>query len=188
MKGSGRPEGNETERFMALYSCHQKRLYLYTVTLLCGAADAEDVLQEASLVLWQKFGQYQEGTNFFAWACRTVRNKAMEYCRNRRKGGRAVRLLDPDVLDHWADLAAEEIDRFGDSYRGILVDCMERLDPADQELLRQRYTEVIPVQAMAAAMGRSPNAVSQSLGRVRQLLFDCINRKLDAEERERTVS
>ena len=134
MEGSGRPEGNETERFMALYSGHQRRLYLYAVALLCGAADAEDVLQEASLVLWQKFGQYQEGTNFFAWACRTVRNKAMEYCRNRRKGGRAVRLLDPDVLDHWADLAAEEIDRFGDSYRGILIDCMERLDPADHEL------------------------------------------------------
>jgi RNA polymerase sigma-70 factor (ECF subfamily) len=112
----------------------------------------------------------------------------MEYCRNRRKGARAVRLLDPDVLDRWADLAAEQIDHFSESYYRTLTDCMDRLDPGDQELMRQRYTEVMPVQAMAAAMGRSPNAVSQSLGRVRQLLFDCIRSKLGGggDDREGT--
>jgi len=31
------------------------------------------------------------------------------------------------------------------------------------------------VQAIAAAMNRSPNAVSKSLGRIRRLLLDCIN-------------
>jgi RNA polymerase sigma-70 factor (ECF subfamily) len=184
MGGERRSEASETERFMALYSSHHRQLYLYTVTLLCGSADSEDVLQEANLVLWQKFHQYQEGTNFFAWACCIIRYKAMEYCRNRRKGPRAARLLDPDVLDHWADLAAEQIDHFDESYHRTLIDCMGRLSPGDQDLMRQRYAEAMPVQAMAAALDRSPNAISQSLGRVRQLLFDCISSKLGGADHD----
>ena len=89
MNDANQPEGGEAqrgERFMALYSSHQRRLYLYTVTLMCGAADAEDVFQEANLVLWQKFSQYQEGTNFFAWACQIIRHKAMKHREKRARG------------------------------------------------------------------------------------------------------
>ena len=169
------PEGGEArrgERFMALYSSHQRRLYLYTVTLMCGAVDAEDVFQEANVVLWQKFSQYQEGTNFFAWACQIIRNKAMKH---REKRARAAQLLDPDVLDRLAGLAVEEVEYLDEFHRRVLMDCMSRLSPADRELMRQRYAEAMPVQAMAAAMNRSPNAVSKSLGRIRRLLLDCIN-------------
>ena len=177
--------GQRTARrngFMALYSSHQRRLYLYTVTLLCGSADAEDVLQEANLVMWQKFHTFQEDTKFFAWACCIVRFKAMEHCRNRRTAAKASRLLDPDVLDRWADLAAEQIGHFSESYRSSLLDCMDRLSDSDRELMHQRYAEAMPVQAMAAALNRSTNAVSQSLGRIRQSLLDCINRRLDRED------
>ena len=112
---------------MALYSSHQRRLYLYTVTLLCGSVDAEDVFQEANLVLWQKFHQYEEGTNFFAWACQIIRNKAMKH---REKRARAAQLLDPDVLDRLADLAVEEVEHLDEFHRRMLMDCMGRLSPA----------------------------------------------------------
>ena len=164
-------EAQRGERFMALYSSHQRRLYLYTVTLMCGAADAEDVFQEANLVLWQKFRQYQEGTNFFAWACQIIRHKAMKH---REKRARAAQLLDPDVLDRLAELAVEEVEHLDEFHRQILTDCMNRLSPGDRELMRQRYVEAMRVQAMAASMNRSPNAVSKSLGRIRRLLLECI--------------
>ena len=58
-------DASRVEQFMALYSSHQRRLYLYTLTLLPTSLDAEDVFQDANLVLWRKFDQYQAGTNFF---------------------------------------------------------------------------------------------------------------------------
>ncbi|MBN1395089.1 MAG: sigma-70 family RNA polymerase sigma factor [Pirellulales bacterium] len=175
MDTNGRPDSVEprrVEQFMALYSSHQRRLYLYALTLLPDSVDAEDVLQEANLVLWRKFDQYRQGTNFFAWACRIVRYEVLKH---REKSARAASLLDPDVLDRLAELAATQVEHLDEQHRQALVDCMKRLSPGDRELMHHRYAEALTVKAMAAAMNRSPNAVSQSLGRVRRLLLDCIN-------------
>ena len=165
-------ESSRAERFLALYSSHERRLYLYTSTLLPVRIDAEDVFQAANLVLWRKFDQFECGTNFFAWACQIIR---YEYLKYREKHARTVTLLDPDVLDHLAELAVEHVENLNEFYRDALIDCMARLTPVDCELIRQRYFEVTTVQAMAAAMNRSPSAVSKSLCRVRRLLLDCIN-------------
>jgi RNA polymerase sigma-70 factor, ECF subfamily len=162
---------DRNEQFMLLYSGYQRRLYLYTITLLPITIDAEDVLQEANMVLWRKFDQFQPGTNFFAWACRIIRYEVLKY---REKHARAARLLDPDVLDRLTRTAVEQIEHLDEFHRRALVDCMARLSPDDRELMRQRYGEARQVQAMAATMNRSPNAVSKSLGRIRRLLLDCI--------------
>jgi RNA polymerase sigma-70 factor (ECF subfamily) len=167
------------ERFMALYSSHQRRLFHYTTALLPNASDADDVFQEVNLVLWQKFDQYQEGTNFFAWACRIARYKVLQY--HEKHAGTAT-LLDPDVLDRLADLAVQEIESFDQSQRQSLIDCIAQLSPGDRELVQHRYAEAMAVQAIARAMNRSPNAVSKSLGRIRRLLLKCITGAQDGED------
>ena len=169
------------EQFMALYSSHQRRLYLYTMTLLPASVDAEDVLQEANLVLWRKFDQYAMGTNFFAWACQIIRYEVLKY---REKRARAAKLLDPDVFDRLAEVAIKQVEHLDESYRRALVDCVAQLKAADRDLMRQRYSEALEVQAIAAAMNRSPNAVSKSLGRIRRLLLDCINSDSNVRERQ----
>ena len=82
---TGSDEVRRGEEFMALYSGHQRRLYLYVMTLLPASVDAEDVLQETNLVLWRKFDQYLPGTNFFAWACQITRYEVLKY-RERQRG------------------------------------------------------------------------------------------------------
>lgn len=130
------------------------------------------MLQDATLVLWRKFDEYRCGTNFFAWACKIIRFKVLKY---RDKHTQAARLLDPNVFDHLAELAVEHVESLDEFYRQALEDCMLRLTTADHELIRHRYFEAMTVRAMAAAMNRSPSAVSKSLCRVRRLLLDCIN-------------
>ncbi len=49
-------EGLRGERFLALYSSHERRLYL---SLLPTPVDAENVFQAANLVLWRKFDQFR---------------------------------------------------------------------------------------------------------------------------------
>lgn len=169
------------ERFMALYSGHQRRLYLYAMTLLPASVDAEDVLQEANLVLWRKFDQYEPGTNFFAWACQIIR---FEVLKHRDKRARAARLLDPDVFEQLADAAVSQVEHLDEFHRRALVDCMDHLSPGDKDLMRQRYSDAREVQAIAASLNRSPNAVSKSLGRIRRLLLDCISRESVVQERQ----
>ena len=61
---------------------------------------------------------------------------------------------------------------------------MDRLSAGDRDLMRRRYAEAMEVQAIAAAMNRSPNAVSKSLGRIRRLLLDCINSDSNIREQQ----
>jgi RNA polymerase sigma-70 factor (ECF subfamily) len=166
---------------MVLYSSHQRRLFHYTTALLPNASDADDVFQEVNLVLWQKFDQFQEGTNFFAWACRIVRYKVLQ-CRE--KHAAAAASFDPDVLDRLAELAIVEVEHFEESQRESLIDCIAALSMADQELLRQRYAEAMAVRLIAKAMNRSPNAVSKSLGRIRRRLLDCVHGRLGDNDQE----
>jgi RNA polymerase sigma-70 factor, ECF subfamily len=177
---SGSLERERVEQFMALYSSHQRRLYLYAVALLPTSADAEEVFQEANLVLWRKFHQYQLGTNFFAWACKIIRYEVLKF---RRKTLQAVPILDPDVLDRLAEMAVAQIEHLDESHLRAFNDCIAKLNASDRELIDHRYTVGMTVHAIAAAAHRSPNGVSQSLARIRRLLLDCISKTIRDSER-----
>ena len=56
------------KELMRLMTQHQRRIFSYIYTLVPYRADAEDILQETSLVVCEKFGQFKIGTDFAAWA------------------------------------------------------------------------------------------------------------------------
>jgi len=55
------------ERLAVIYADHYKRLDLATGEL--EQKTAEDILQETSQVICEKFDTFREGTDFMAWAC-----------------------------------------------------------------------------------------------------------------------
>ncbi len=52
--------------FVRLFTTYEVRLRAFAMTLLANHADVEDVLQQANVVLWTKFDDYEPGTNFMA--------------------------------------------------------------------------------------------------------------------------
>ncbi len=64
--------------------------------------------------------------------------------------------------------------------RAALVECLKKLRPKDRELIQQRYTPGERGKHLAEQIGRPANSVYQSLGRIRRVLMDCIQRRLTA--------
>ena len=54
-----------------LTSC-QPRLYAYIMTLVLDSHQADDVLQQANLVIWEKLDEFLGCENFDALACRVA--------------------------------------------------------------------------------------------------------------------
>lgn len=52
-------------------------LLAFIFSLVPRHADAENLFQEASLVLWQRFSTYTPGTNFRAWARKVIYHKVL---------------------------------------------------------------------------------------------------------------
>jgi RNA polymerase sigma-70 factor (ECF subfamily) len=67
------------DMFCELLTLHQGQLHGYILALLGNRADADDLFQATSLVLWRKFDTFQPGTSFFAWARRTAEFEVLNF-------------------------------------------------------------------------------------------------------------
>ena len=120
------------EQFVRLYLQNQKRIQGLILALVPRGADADDVLQEASAVLWQKFSEFEPGTNFAAWALRIARYQVMAYYTTQKR--QRARLSD-ETLDAVVDKMAVRRER--EESRSVALDgCLAGLDRADRDLLK----------------------------------------------------
>src|SRR5437764_12899228 len=91
--------------FLRLFLENERRLYAYILTLLPNRADADDVLQEVSLVMWDKFDDAHLPDDFAAWGCRIAYFKILDF---RKKRQRSRVLFSQAMLDRVAETAAEQ--------------------------------------------------------------------------------
>ena len=68
-----------------------------------------------------------------------------------------------------------------DDRREALAGCIEKLGPRDRDLLARRFTDGATTQSTSEQVGRSVEAVYKALARIRQALFDCVQRTLARE-------
>lgn len=165
-------EPGATRDFVDLMTQHQGRLYGYLLSLSADPDAANDILQEANIVLWKQSHQFQPGSNFTAWAFRIAHFQFMAY---RQRQLRDKTLFSDELL---ATLAGEarEVDEWHEERAAALEKCLERMPDRSREAIRMRYADELKVSDMAAILERSANAVSQILFRARQWLIACVQK------------
>jgi RNA polymerase sigma-70 factor, ECF subfamily len=175
------PNPQRYEEFVGLLQHATGRILAYINALLLNWNDAEDVFQETCIVLWQKFDEFQPGTNFTGWAIRIAQNKAMDFQKSR---GRRARFFKPELQAVFmADVSAPVVDAAEDGI-DALSNCMARLDDGDRRLVQLCYGDGLPVRDVAGQLGRTPQSVHNSLRRIRMALLDCIERAVRRKERQ----
>lgn len=183
MASSAPPPSDPTARvdeFMQLYTRHQRPLYIYLLSLVHNVADAEELLQESSYILWKKFGEFRPDGNFGAWAFGIAYYEVLKF--RQRRGQREVP-LSPQFLERVAGKMAEVSDLL--ELRAETFNyCMDRLSEPDRELITRRYAPGASVKRIAAELRRPVRSVSKSLSRIRRLLIECIDRRQRQEERQ----
>jgi RNA polymerase sigma-70 factor (ECF subfamily) len=167
------------KRFLRLFLQNERRLYAYILTLLANRADADDVLQEASLVLWDKFDPDHPPDDFAAWGCRIAYFKVLDF---RKKHQRSRVQFSQAMLERVAETAVEQASVLQlDERREALAGCIEKLAAQDRELLAHRFAEGSSVAAIAEQWGRSADTIYKALARIRRALFECVTRRLTTE-------
>ncbi len=173
------PDSAKSKRFLRLFLQTERRLYAYILTLLPRRADADDVLQEASLVMWDKFDERHPPGDFLAWGCRIAYFKVLDWY---KKSHRSRVLFSQEMLERIAETAVEQSATLQlDARREALAGCIEKLRPADRDLLTRRFAEGATTQSTASQLGRSVDAVYKALAKIRQALFDCVTKALAQE-------
>jgi RNA polymerase sigma-70 factor (ECF subfamily) len=165
------------EAFVRLLGQNQRRIFLYVMNLVPSWNDAEEIVQEANLVLWREFGQFQLGTNFAAWACKVAFHQVLAW-RKRRQRDRLQ--FSPEFLEAVAEEASAAFEVLEERSRA-LAGCIEKLPEPQRQMLRLRYSENQTIEGIAGQIDRSVEAVYRALSRIRQSLHECVNQKLARE-------
>jgi len=167
-----------TAQFLPLFSANSRRVYTYILTLLPHRADADEVFQEVSALLWERFDEYTPGTHFGAWACRCAYYKVLQF-RDRNKT-RPHPFSDTLLAALDAETAAME--ETVDAEYDALANCLEKLAVRDRDLIMLRYSEGGEPRRMAQRLNRSIKSVYKSLNRIRKALSMCVARQITIGE------
>src|SRR5437764_15436959 len=123
-------ENRETasrKRLMMLMTRHQRQIFSYIYVLVPNRADAEDLLQETSLLICEKFHEFKEGTDFVAWASQ-IAYWRVRY--SRQKFARSKVVFDQEIVDVLAQTASSMADELDDRHEA-LGRCLQQLHPRD---------------------------------------------------------
>lgn len=148
-------------------------LYAFVLSLTADADWADEVLQEVNVAILRKEDDFEPGSNFKAWACSIAYYQVL----SSRKSHQRDRLIFDDKLLNTLSQQGEQHAEEQDARRLALRQCLPVLSESQASLLRRRYRGD-SVTSIAAGLGRSVGAISQTLYRARQALKDCIQGKL----------
>jgi RNA polymerase sigma-70 factor len=167
----------DREEFARQFSRNARRIYGFIMTLVFNYHDAEEVFQNTSVVLWNKFADFQPGSDFFAWASRVAYYEVLSLMKSRRRS----RTFSDEALELLASEAVALSDRSSERYEA-LEECLGHLPSDDRRLLQERYYYQRVPKEIAAAQSRSIHSVYRALSRIHNLLLDCVQRNMAVGE------
>ncbi len=161
--------------FLRLFVKHEEPLRAFARVLLPTWEAVDEVLQEASVVMWRKLAQLDAAENFLPWAKVIVRFEALHV---RREHARDRHVFSDEVLELLAREAAEIHEDVWQREREALQRCLEQLAPHHRELVLAPYAGEGRVTRMAEEMGCTVNSLYKLLGRLREKLAACVEGRL----------
>jgi RNA polymerase sigma-70 factor (ECF subfamily) len=149
------------QQFLRAFTTNEPAVRAFVRRLVPSRIDADDVLQEVAIVLWEKYGEF----------------KVLSWLRDK---GRDRLVLDDDVVGLIADESIRKESHL-EQQRVALESCFKKVPAEDRDLLIQAYQPDAKIQDIAVNSGRSVGGFYQWLHRMRLMLLECIQREQDRE-------
>jgi RNA polymerase sigma-70 factor (ECF subfamily) len=175
-----RPEGKDAaqQRFLSLFLRSERDIFRYVAVFVPNVADAEDIVQQTALALWEKFDAYDPSQPFTPWACRFALNKARQWIERRQ---RWQALLQNGLLEELSQ-RREELRPELEARLKHLERCLNKLPEEQRSLVEGYYYRRDTIEKLSAASSRTVAATYKTLQRVRQALQSCIEAASKPEE------
>ncbi len=165
--------------FVRLFARHELALRNYARLILPDWSGVDDVLQDASITMWENRMQLRDQDGFLPWGKVIVRHKCFNAIAKMRRD-RLV--LDKNVLEliareEEAETESEGLIRIQHS----LAECLGELTPERRELVLAPYRGAGEVKKLAEHGRKTPNSLYKIIGRLRARLSRCVEEKLKLE-------
>lgn len=169
----------DVSQLALLWGKAQHAVSAYVHAAVRNHHDAEDVIQATVTYITHHFDEYDPERPFQAWAIGIARYRIFDH---RQKNKHRPLLLGDEALESLTDAMARQADS-ADDRREALEHCMARLKPEHRQVLADRYYNGNSRQEIADHLGIQARSVSTLLRRVRLVLAECIDKRLQGVSR-----
>ncbi|MBA3700636.1 MAG: sigma-70 family RNA polymerase sigma factor [Planctomycetes bacterium] len=160
---------------------HQAMVLAYVSGIVDDHALVEDVCQEAFIDGFRNLAALRRDESFPAWLRTIARHRALAALRQRNREA----VLSPATIAGMEEVftAIEQTPGVGFSDRvAALRTCVDQLPDAMRDCCRLHYFDGQRTADIAERLGQSLAAVLKRLQRAREVLGDCIGRRLGLED------
>jgi RNA polymerase sigma-70 factor (ECF subfamily) len=158
---------------------HEDVLVAYAYGLLRDWAEAQDVVQDAFVVVAEKWGTFKAGASVLAWVKGIVRFKAFDAMRARgREKVFAPETLEGLVDGQWQEHMTEELSGRMAAMKATLTECLGKISSSARDLILRYYRDRVPATVLAREGNRTLNALRVQVFRIRRTLRECAERAL----------
>lgn len=174
-----RLRSGEHDAFEVIFRRYVNKVYRQARALLGDDADAEEIVQEVFLAIYQKAKSFRGDSAFSTWLYRLTMNACLTRLR-RRKSNKAMNLGDflPRYREdghhqvrpvfNWADEVEFRLEK--DELRELLQQAIDQLPPVEKAVLVLSDVEGVPDREIGETLGLSISAVKARLHRARLFL------------------
>jgi RNA polymerase sigma-70 factor, ECF subfamily len=150
-------------------------LVAYARAVLGNYTAAEDVVQEAMLVVVKKFDQFEEGTSILAWCRAIVRLEVLRIKQQwQRDRTLAERLLDDAVDAAFDEFQTAQRRDEAESWRKAMKRCLGRVPQRGRSVLNARFADELSYQEIVERVGMTLEAVRKALFRLKKQVRSCV--------------
>jgi len=155
----------------------QQSIAAYIASLVSNFTEAEELLQETAMQVFQNADRYDSQRPFLPWALGIARNVVRHY---RRQQSSRRKLFEDVVIEELAK-EFEELAGHREDLCRSLVSCQKELPDHHQYLCSLRYEQDLSPQEIASRLNVTSGQVRMSLQRIREQLGKCVERKARLE-------
>jgi RNA polymerase sigma-70 factor (ECF subfamily) len=164
-------------QFVRLWTCHQNEVKRYVFMMVPRRADADEVVQEISVKLWEKFEKYDQSLPFTPWALRFAHYEVLKW----RQRQAREKLVFSESLLHQLDFRYEQETPIMELRKRALDECLGKLTKQERRWVDLRYGKHGAVKEEASRLGLSLHKLYYALEKIRAQLLECIDQKVKKE-------
>jgi len=162
----------DRDAFSLIYAVHHKGFVRLAYRLCGDHHTAQDITQDAAVVMARKINSLKDPEAFAAWGYRIIRYRTQDFFRRQKRCGPRLPLHDDRIAADNVD-----IDRSISLHQNL-----EKLQPQDRRLLILFYIDGFTGAEISAATGWPLGTIKSRLFTIRQTLKDNFNTEGDHNE------
>ena len=161
--------------FGTLYDRFYTPLYSLAIKMLMDEAEAQDLLQEVFLSVWNKAATFRaDRGSAFSWVVTQLRNRAIDRIRSRRRRGELLQAHAPDLEPSGSAVASSAEDCVTGERAREVRSAMGQLSDDQRQVLRMAFFEGLTqaeiAQKLAEPLGTIKARAHRGMARLRTLL------------------